>query len=268
MVGDGASANDVAVRTVCNELDPSRRHLKAKEVRILYVFFQIPFPMFCVNNSFRCIDHSMHRAAFHFVRELSVPSTRKGKYKSRTEDADGDDAEGDLMGDDNPDIDISMDIDASADDAEAMMATTVVNFDIGDTLGKLLAFINQVRMSSEGVREFLAEMCIMHHIKPIELRLWVRTRWGSLFDCLKSALQIQKVCLLVWNSSHGINTIDQAIESFCLAADTNDDLPSLTNKTWMDYRLSASEWKLIQLVHNCLKVRFILLNQRFRCVGG
>ena len=210
MVGDGASANDVAVRTVCNELDPSQCHLKAKEVRILYVFFQIPFLMFCINNSFMCIDHSMHRAAFHFIRELSVPSTRKGKYKSCTEDddtnvsvveedeVDGNGAEGDLMGDDDPDIDISMDIDASADDAEAMMATTVVDFDIGDTLGKLLAFINQVRMSSEGVREFLAEMCIMHHIKPIELRLWVRTRWGSLFDCLKSALQIQKVCLLVW----------------------------------------------------------------------
>lgn len=151
----------------------------------------------------------MHRAAFHFIRELSVPSTRKGKYKSRSEDEDanvseaeedeagGDDAEGDLIGNDDPDINISTDIDASADDAEAMMATTVVDFDIGDTLGKLLAFINQVRMSSEGVREFLAEMCVMHHIKPIELRLWVRTRWGSLFDCLKSALQIQKVRLLV-----------------------------------------------------------------------
>ena len=151
----------------------------------------------------------MHRAAFHFIRELSVPSTRKGKYKSRAEDedanvsevedeVDGGDTEGYLMGDDDPDIDTSMDIDASADDADTMMATTVVDFHIGDTLGKLLAFINQVRMSSEGVHEFLAEMCVMHHIKPIELRLWVRTHWGSLFDCLKSALQIQKVCLLVW----------------------------------------------------------------------
>ncbi len=60
------------------------------------------------------------------------------------------------------------------------------------------------------------------------------------------------------DTSHGINTIDQAIESFCLAADTNDDLPSLKNKTWMDYRLSSSEWKLIQLVHNCLEVCFLL----------
>ena len=35
MVGDGASANDVAVHQVCKELDPKERYLKPKEVRIL-----------------------------------------------------------------------------------------------------------------------------------------------------------------------------------------------------------------------------------------
>jgi hypothetical protein len=35
MVGDGVSANDVAVRTVCKELDPERKRLKPKQVRIL-----------------------------------------------------------------------------------------------------------------------------------------------------------------------------------------------------------------------------------------
>jgi hypothetical protein len=39
MVGDSASANDVAVRTVCKELDPTQQHLKPKQVRILYVLF-------------------------------------------------------------------------------------------------------------------------------------------------------------------------------------------------------------------------------------
>lgn len=149
----------------------------------------------CANNdTFRCIDHSMHRAAYHFIKELGVSSTRKGKHKAKTLVTEGDDAEseGDHS-DDDAEIDTSMDIEASADDAEAMKATTIVDFDTGDILGKLLAFINQVRMSSEGVREFLAQICGMHGIKPIELRLWVRTRWGSLSDCLKSVLEIQKV---------------------------------------------------------------------------
>jgi hypothetical protein len=39
-----------------------------------------------------------------------------------------------------------------------------------------------------------------------------------------------------------------------MAADTNDDLPPLDGKAWLDYRLNASEWRLIQMVHDCLKV--------------
>jgi hypothetical protein len=151
----------------------------------------------------------MHHAVYHFIRELSIPLTRKGckskscaKDRAEAEDANvpesennevNDDDAGDLIGDDGPDVDVSMDINVSANNAKAMIGTTVINFDIGDTLRKLLAFINQVCMSSEEVCEYLTEMCIMHHLKPIELHLWVHTHWGSLSDCLKSALQIQKV---------------------------------------------------------------------------
>ena len=49
----------------------------------------------------------------------------------------------------------------------------------------------------------------------------------------------------------------KAIDYFCLAADTNEDLPPLINKVWADYRLTPSEWKLVKLVHHCLKVCFI-----------
>ncbi|KAM6491093.1 hypothetical protein JOM56_013332, partial [Amanita muscaria] len=69
------------------------------------------------------------------------------------------------------------------------------------------------------------------------LRLWVRTRWGSLADCLESALKVQK-----------------AVDYFCFTADANEDLAPLKNKTWSDYRLTTAEWKLIKLVHHCLKV--------------
>jgi hypothetical protein len=37
MVGDGVTVNDVAVRTVCQDLDPTQQRLKPKQVRILYV---------------------------------------------------------------------------------------------------------------------------------------------------------------------------------------------------------------------------------------
>lgn len=142
----------------------------------------------------------MHRAAYHFIKALGVPSlmktkrklTRKGGAEDEEDnEADGQDDEGE--GEDEADIDVSLDVEASADDAEAMAGTTIVDYDPGDTLGKLLGLVNQVRMSSDGVREFLAHACNLHGIKPIELLLWVRSRWGSLCHCLDATLQVQKV---------------------------------------------------------------------------
>ena len=148
----------------------------------------------------------MHRAAYHFIKALGIGPLRMGigplrmgKRKRQAKDDEGDvflSEEGDaLEGDDEADIDVSMDIDASADDPDAMGETLIIDFEPGDTLGKLLAFVNQVQMSSEGVREYLTHFCIMHGIKPIELRLWVRSRWGSLSDCLKCTLHVQKVSI-------------------------------------------------------------------------
>ena len=41
----------------------------------------------------RCIDHSMHRAAFHFIKALGIPSLMKTKKTLRTRTAEDDDME-------------------------------------------------------------------------------------------------------------------------------------------------------------------------------
>ena len=129
----------------------------------------------------------MHRAAYHFIKAFGIPSSMNSKQKLTQKTSDDSDDDGD--------IDVSMDIDASADDTDAMMGTSITSYDPGDTLGKLLALVNQVQMSSEGVREYLARACVLQDINPIELRLWVRSRWGSLSHCLESTLEVQKVRL-------------------------------------------------------------------------
>jgi hypothetical protein len=93
--------------------------------------------------------------------------------------------------DEEADIDVSesLAIEADTDDPEAMASITT-----GDTLGKLMAFVNQLQMSSEVTREYLFCTCTMQNVKPIKLLLWIRTRWGSLTHCLESTLSIQKVC--------------------------------------------------------------------------
>jgi hypothetical protein len=140
----------------------------------------------------------MHRAAYHFIRALGVPSMakikRKVQKKGEVDDGGEPDDTRDMDDDEDADIDVSMAIEADADDLEAMAAVNVVNYDPGDTLGKLMAFVNQLRMSSELTREYLFRMCIMQNVKPIELLLWIRTRWGSLTHCLESTLSVQKVC--------------------------------------------------------------------------
>ena len=152
----------------------------------------------------------MHRAAFHFIKALGVPSrvTQTGKRKRSRKGAEDNEGENDGGENDDAgnedeetdaaDIDISLDVEASSDDAEAMAETLVVDFEPGDTVGKLLAFVNQVRVSSEDVRDYLAHSCRMHNINPIELRLWVRSRWGSLTHCLSATLEIQKVLIFCY----------------------------------------------------------------------
>jgi len=48
--------------------------------------------------------------------------------------------------------------------------------------------------------------------------------------------------------------IEKPINAFCLTANSNEGLTPLKNKSWSDYRLTTPEWKLIKLVHKCLKV--------------
>jgi hypothetical protein len=135
-----------------------------------------------------------------------------------------------------------------------MKSVTNVEFELGDTIGKLLAFINQVRVSSKGVREYLAHCCRHQGVKPIELLLWVRSRWGSLSHCLGTVFLFTRYADLLALSLGTTNIANKPVNYFCLTADSNENLPPLKNKKWSDYHLSPSEWKLVKLVHNCLKV--------------
>ena len=61
-------------------------------------------------------------------------------------------------------------------------------------LGKLLAFIEQVRASRQAQAYFF-KMCGQESLKKLSLVIWVRTRWASLYDLLERAIESQKVSL-------------------------------------------------------------------------
>ena len=109
---------------------------------------------------FRCVEHAIHLAAHHLMNGIGLPTAtavRKKIHKNYkpvagiddTDDSGGDDTAGDSFdaddfpelqsdGDDNYDIDESMEVEGE----EAMAEPT--EFDAGDIIGKVLAMVNQV----------------------------------------------------------------------------------------------------------------------------
>lgn len=141
----------------------------------------------------------MHLMASHFIKALNIaPLARvkqqlhgKGaKGKETDEDAEEADAGND---DDELDIDTNMDVEPSTDDADALREASVTDFEPGDVVGKLMAFIAQLRSCGEDTRDYLKKFGDMQGCPQLEIRLWIRTRWGSLSDCFRVTLTLQKV---------------------------------------------------------------------------
>lgn len=98
---------------------------------------------------------------------------------------------------DSFDVEVSMDIEPSPDDVDAVLDT--LDTDITpDTkaLSKFLALLNQVRMSSTVTRDYLKQLCVMNNVPARELKQWVRTRWGSMTDCLECVLPMAPVSVM------------------------------------------------------------------------
>ena len=137
----------------------------------------------------------MHLAASHFVAALGVPGVRWAHKQVHdaacAKDFQGEDEDEDT---DQFDVDVSMEIEPLPDDVEAIKATLITDFDAGDVVGKLLAFISQLCLCSEDTCNYLKYIGALNRCPEWEIKLWVHTRWGSLSDCFHTALDIRKVC--------------------------------------------------------------------------
>jgi len=96
-------------------------------------------------------------------------------------------------------------------------------------------------------------MCREVDVPELELVLFVRTRWASMFACLDRALTLQTVCTYTaWQDLlliHG-----QAVTRFTQLADDSEDVPPLRKKTYDEFHLSRPEWRQLKLLHELLKV--------------
>jgi hypothetical protein len=99
--------------------------------------------------------------------------------------------------DENFDVNHSIEIEALAEGVDAMLDATITDFVVGDVIGKLMAFVVQLHLSSEDIRDFLLQLCAKNNCPTWEIFLWVCTRWGSLCDCLHIILAQHKVQQLI-----------------------------------------------------------------------
>lgn len=162
------------------------------------------------------------------------------------------------------DVETSMEAEASPAEADAILDAYSTDFEAGDAVGKLMAFISQIRASCEATREYLHELCQSNNCPAWEIKLWIRTRWGSLSDCFRVVLGIQQVSIFLISDTLA-HFHSQAIDIFCVLADENEDIPPLANgKKWSIYKLARAEWQLIQLAYSCLSVRLHFVTFLFR----
>jgi hypothetical protein len=100
----------------------------------------------------RCIEHSIHLMVCHFVTALNVPSL--GQMKAKLHASSLGQQVVDKF-DEGLDIDTSMKIEASADNAEAMHMAFDIMFEAGDVVGKLMAFIAQLCSCGDNTHDYL-----------------------------------------------------------------------------------------------------------------
>ena len=153
----------------------------------------------------------MHLMACHFIKALNItPLSRvkqqlygkraKGKEaeeeagETGDDEAERNDEEAEASNDiDELDIDTNMEVEPSADDADALCEASVTDFEPGDAVGKMMALIAQLRSCGEDTRNYLKRLGDLQGCPQLKIKLWIRTRWGSLSDCFRVTLALQKV---------------------------------------------------------------------------
>ena len=108
--------------------------------------------------------------ASHFVSALNISSLRNSRKNIHriADDIDGDAGIDDHEEDFN--VNTNMEVKASGDDDNTIQKASITDFDAGDIVGKLMAFIAQLHSCSKGAQDYLIELatsngCVAWHIK-------------------------------------------------------------------------------------------------------
>ena len=137
--------------------------------------------------------------AAHFIKKLNIrglQSTKRVLSQNNSTTLHNGENLDDKYGEDF-NVETCMGAEASPTEADAILEAYSTDFVAGDTVGKLMAFISQIRASSEVTRVYLCELCQSNNCLTWEIKLWIHTRWGSFSDCFRVVLGVQRICAFV-----------------------------------------------------------------------
>ena len=198
----------------------------------------------------------IHIMAAHFIKKLNIQSLQSTKHTLLHNNSVTLQSRDNLDEEYGKDFDVetSMEAEASPAKADTILDAYSTDFVAGNAVGKLMAFISQIRASCGVTQDYLHELCHSNNCPAWEIKLWICTCWGSLSDCFSVVLGVQWVGIFLISDTIA-HLHSQAIDIFCVLADENEDIPPLANsKKWSNYKLAGAEWQLIQLAYSCLLV--------------
>ncbi|KIK78943.1 hypothetical protein PAXRUDRAFT_16598 [Paxillus rubicundulus Ve08.2h10] len=176
----------------------------------------------------------MHLAAKAFLQEICPNSQFKRSNGNNGKETGAEDENENEAGEaDDEDWVNAMQSEEPATEGEEV--EEVEEFEPGDLLGKVLALINQVRISPQA-QTYFETVCKEEGLTPLQLIKWIRTQWGSMYDLIEH---------LVTNQA--------AVDKFCLIADASSKVPNLKKKKYSDYTISPNEWEMLDLIQEVLK---------------
>lgn len=135
------------------------------------------------------MEHTVHLAAQDFIQTINPTSRLRKTNKATAGEVDGDDGEASSADDWTADWE---ELENISDDEEV---DDTITFQPGDLLGKAIALITQIRRSPQA-KSYFETVCAEENLKPLELKKWVRTRWGSMCDLLERLLVNKAVSTL------------------------------------------------------------------------
>ncbi|KAK6971364.1 ribonuclease H-like domain-containing protein [Favolaschia claudopus] len=211
---DNASNNDTCMKCAGREVDPLKLRWDPVERRV------------------RCMEHSVHLAAKHFITRVSPISAKavvakakklRKELKAANPDLDDDEIDALLAAEDEEENE------ESDEDNEGEVAKPK------DALGKALALVKQVRASPQA-QAFFKKMCAESGTPVLQLLGWIRTRWASMFTFLDRLILLRP-----------------AVSRFVLLADDSPEVPNLVKKSYATFRLSRQDWDQLAKIHEVLQ---------------